>query len=374
LNRVRRYLTPLVLVAVVVLMACMPYLAVPGLGILPGTVGSIGSMQILGTACVIAALAISYDLMMGYTGLVSFGHGMFFALGSYSFVMLLAFTSAGFGVAAVSAVGITIVVAAIVNAVALRASLIAFSMVTLAAAQLMAIAIGQNYLKSGGADGVTIPYEKLPHGLVGIVNTKHVYWLALGLLVLTYVFARWLTRTRIGHVWRAIRENELRAGVMGYTTYKYKLAVALIASTIAGAAGVVYAILLGAADPGETSLSFSIGLVIMLILGGRGRVWGALLGAVVYTLLQQRLPVVSSSSGVAALPKALRIPLAQPQLLLGVVFILFVLFLPGGLAGVIEKGARAVRRRGGGTRDGGPEGDAAAPAIAGTPAPAESAR
>jgi branched-chain amino acid transport system permease protein len=372
LNTLRRFLTPLVLVAVVVLMACMPYLAVPGLGILPDTVGSIGSMQILGTACVIAALAISYDLLMGHTGLVSFGHGMFFALGSYSFVMLLAFTSAGFGVAAVSAVGITIVVAAIVNAVALRASLIAFSMVTLAAAQLMAIAIGQNYLRSGGADGVTIPYEKLPHGLAGIVNTKHVYWLALGLLVLTYVFARWLTRTRIGHVWRAIRENELRAGVMGYTTYKYKLAVALIASTIAGVAGIVYAILLGAADPGETSLSFSIGLVIMLILGGRGRVWGALLGAVVYTLLQQRLPAVSSSSGVTALPKALRIPLAQPQLLLGVVFILFVLFLPGGLAGVIEKGTHAVRRRGGAAPEGGTGGDEPAPAAVGTPAPAES--
>lgn len=121
-------------------------------------------------------------------------------------------------------------------------------------------------------------------------------------------------------------------------------------------AGIVYAILLGAADPGETSLSFSIGLVIMLILGGGGRVWGALLGVVVYTLLQQRLPAVSSSSGVAALPKALRIPLAQPQLLLG------------GLAGVIEKGTHAVRRRGGAAPGGGePE-----PAVAGTPAPAES--
>ncbi|GAA1280966.1 branched-chain amino acid ABC transporter permease [Planotetraspora silvatica] len=352
---VRKLVIPLVLAGGVALLACAPYLAVPGLGVLPDTVGSIGSLQVLGTAYVIAALAITYDLLMGYTGLVSFGHGMFFALGSYGFVMLLAFTSAGFWTAAAVAVGITVVAAVIVNAVALRASLIAYSMVTLAAAQLMAIAIGQNYLGSGGVDGVTIPFEKLPAGLVGIVNTKHVYWLALGLLVLTFVLARWLTTTRIGHVWRAIRENELRAEVMGFTTYTYKLVVALIASTLAGVAGVVYAILLGAADPGETSLSFSIGLVIMLILGGRGRVWGALLGAVVYTLLQQRLPAITSSAGVAALPDAIRIPLAQPQLLLGVVFILFVLFLPGGLAGVVEKAIRAVRRGGSG-----PPGDAAA--------------
>lgn len=351
----RKLLTPLVALAVVVLLACAPLLAVPGLGVLPDTVGSVGSLQVLGTAYVIAALAISYDLLMGYTGLVSFGHGMFFAMGSYSFVMLLTFTPLRFGVAAALAVVITIVTALVVNAVALRASLIAYSMVTLAAAQLLAIAIGQNYLGSGGADGVTIPFEKLPAALVGIVNTRHVYWLALALVVATYAFARWLTRTRIGHVWRAIRENELRAEVMGFTTYTYKLVAALIASTLAGVAGIVYAILLGAADPGVTSLNFSIGLVIMLILGGRGRVWGALLGAVVYTLLEQRLPAITSSQEVSALPDVIRVPLAQPQLLLGVVFVLFVLFLPGGLAGLIEKRAGALRRRfGAGAGDGPP--------------------
>jgi branched-chain amino acid transport system permease protein len=149
--------------------------------------------------------------------------------------------------------------------------------------------------------------------------------------------AKLLTLTRLGRVWQAIRENELRVAVMGYNVYLYKLSVAAISGILAGICGIVYAIVLGGADPTVTGLFYSLGLIVMVTLGGKGRIWGALIGGVLYTYLQQRLPVLAGSDSVQSLPKALRIPLSEPQLLLGVVFLLFIFFLPGGLAQLITR-------------------------------------
>jgi branched-chain amino acid transport system permease protein len=333
----RRIVGTLAVLALAVLLLLAPQLSISTGGVLPDVVNHPGTMQMLAIILIIGALAVSYDLMMGYTGLFSFGHALFFALGSYSFAMVLALTDAGFWTAVLVALGVSVVSSVLVNAVALRASLIAFSMVTLAMSQLFATITGRNYFGTGGDEGVSIPPAKMPESFAGIFNTSNLYLMAVWLLIVVFAVAKLLTLTRLGRVWQAIRENELRVAVMGYNVYLYKLSVAAISGTLAGICGIVYAIVLGGADPTVTGLFYSLGLIVMVTLGGKGRIWGALIGGVLYTYLQQRLPVLAGSDSVQSLPKALRIPLSEPQLLLGVVFLLFIFFLPGGLAQLITR-------------------------------------
>jgi branched-chain amino acid transport system permease protein len=335
--KVRKLVAGVLIGIVLVLAILAPYLTTTTGGILPNELNSPGSLQVLAVIFTVAALATSFDLLVGYTGLFSFGHALFFAIGSYAFAMTLTLTHAGFATSVVVGVLVTIVGAVIVNAVALRASLIAFSMVTLAFAQLASIIVNRNYFSTGGEEGITLPYQRMPDIFVGIVNTRYTYWVALGLLVFVIAVVSWVTRTRTGRVWQAIRENELRVSVMGLNVYLYKLTAAVIGSTLAGIAGIVYAIVLGTADPSVTGLFYSLGLIVMVILGGRGRVWGAVLGGILYALMQQRLPALAGSDAISGLPKVLRIPLSDPELLLGVVFIVFIFVLPGGLADLVSR-------------------------------------
>ena len=339
----RRLVGPVLLLALGVFLACAPYLPLKTFGILPDALNSPGSLQLLAIMFTVAALAASFDILVGHTGLFSFGHALFFAIGAYGFAMTLTLTDLGFGPAVLAGLGATVLGAVVVNAVALRASLIAFSMVTLACAQLASIIVNRNYFRTGGEEGITLPYQKMPAVFVGIVNTKYTYWTALALLAVVVAVTVWVTSTRLGRVWHAIRENELRVSVMGLSVYWYKFASAVFASTLAGLCGIVYAIVLGTADPSVTGLFYSLGLIVMVILGGKGTVWGAVVGGLLYTLLEQRLPVVAQSDAIASLPAALRIPLSEPQLLLGAVFVVFIFVLPGGLADAARRLAR--RRR-----------------------------
>jgi branched-chain amino acid transport system permease protein len=335
----------LVLAAVVAFLIAAPELSISGIGLLPGPVNNPGSLQVLGTVLAVTGLAVSFDVLMGYTGLVSFGHGMFFALGSYSFVLLLANTPLNFPEAIGAALGISIAGGIIVNGVALKTTRIAYSMITLAVAQLLTVVISEGYFDSGGSDGVVIPAAKLPAMYVGILNTKNAYWTALVVTAVVIALCAWITATKYGRVWQGIRENELRSSVLGFHAFSYKLVASVFGSLMASVCGIAYALVLGIADPSVTSLNFSIGLVIMLVLGGRGRIWGAVVGAVLYEMLELRLPTLSGQGAIASLPSGLKIPLSQPEVLLGVIFILFVLFLPTGLAGVPARLREAVRRR-----------------------------
>jgi branched-chain amino acid transport system permease protein len=344
-------------IVIAVLLALVPYMGFGSIGILGGNINSPGAEANLTLCLTIAALAVSFDLMMGYTGLISFGHALFFALGGYGFAMTLTLTDAGFWPAVLVGLGVSVGAAIVVNAIALKSTLIAFAMITLAFGQLLATVIGQNYLSTGGENGIPLPGDRLPTDLVGVLNSRYTYWLSLGLLIVVVAVVSWLVSTRMGRVWQAIRENELRVSVMGLNVYAYKLASASIASALAGLCGIVYVIAIGTADPSVTELFYSIGIVLMVLIGGKGRVWGAALGGVIYTLLQQRLPVLAQSNGVANLPAFIRVPLEGPQIIIGVLFIIFVLAAPGGLAELITKIPRLFRRRG------------AAPGEPGTEAP-----
>lgn len=333
----RKLVRWLVCLGLLALLAVLPLLDVPTGGILPGSLNAPGSLQLLGLCLVFGALAMSYDLLFGFTGLMSFGHAMFFALGAYTFAIAVGVMHLS-GLAALGiTLGVALLAPLLIGAVSLRTQGIAFAMVTLAFAQAGAIIVRQDPgHATGGELGLGLVYEQLPAFLVGVANTRYLYWISLALVVLVAAVIAWLRRSVTGRVWLAIRENERRVQVLGLHTYTFKLMSFVASSFLAALCGVAYLLLLGGTNPGITTAEFTLTILVMVVLGGAGTGWGALIGGIVYTWLDQRLVAVAGSSVFASLPTPLRIPLSQPLFILGVIFILIILFRPGGIASLFR--------------------------------------
>jgi branched-chain amino acid transport system permease protein len=222
----------------------------------------------------------------------------------------------------------------VLGAISLRVGGIAFAMVTLAFAQAGQVLVQKNPDGlTGGEEGLGLNYDAIPSALVGVLNTKHLYWLALGYAAVVFVIVRWAVNSSPGHVWQAIRENERRVEVIGLHPFQFKLLAFVLASFLATAGGVVWLLVLGTgASPQVTTASFTLTLLVMVVLGGAGTRYGALLGGFLYTLADQRLGTLASSSRIDDLPTVLSTPLSEPLFILGTLFILLVFFVPGGLA------------------------------------------
>jgi branched-chain amino acid transport system permease protein len=336
----RRVVGIVVPLAVLVFLALVPRLAWDTHGLFSSSLDSPGTLTVLGLCLIFSGVALSYDLLFGHTGLLSFGHALYFAVGVYVMAMALDRWSLWQSLAVTAAVGVLLPV--VVGAVSLRVGGIAFAMVTLAFAQAGTVLVQKNPNNlTGGEEGLPLAYEKLPSSLVGVINTKHLYWLALAYLVVAVVVTRWALASSPGHVWHAIRENEQRVEVIGLRPFPFKLMSFVLAAFLATVGGVVYLLLLGTgASPQVVSASFTLSLLVMVVIGGTGTAWGPVLGAFLYTFLDQRLPAFVDNPRIHDLPSVLRVPLSEPLFVLGTLFILIVFFLPGGLAGIGRRGRR----------------------------------
>lgn len=325
--------------------AILPLLSISVPGILPGETYTPGTLQLLALALLFSSLALSYHLLFGTAGMLSFGHALYFALGAYGLGIVLERTQLDL----VPAIGLTvaaiIVVAYLVGALSLRVTGISFAMVTLAFAQAGSVLVRRNPSVTGGDEGLRLETEHVPDFLIGVLNTRNLYWVSLALLVIVFVIVTLFEHSRAGHVAVATRENELRVRVIGIRPFAVKLTAFVIASVLAALVGMVHLLLQSGATPRATSADFTLTILVIVVLGGVGSRWGAVVGAIVYTLLDQRLTALAASDAIAGLPPFLRIPLSEPLFILGTLFILVVLFLPGGIAG-------AVRRIGVGSRRG----------------------
>jgi branched-chain amino acid transport system permease protein len=336
---------PLVVpVVLLVVLAIVPFLSVDLPRVLPGSLDSPGTLQLLALCLTFAGVALSYDLLFGYTGLLSFGHALYFALGVY--VPAIALTQWEWGLPA--ALGLLVVVALVVpfvlGAVSLRVTGIAFAMVTLAFAQAGNVIVQTNPNGlTGGEEGIVLNVDPLPDFLVGVLNTKNLYWVALGYAAIVFVVARGAIGSSAGHIWRAIRDNERRVEVIGLRPYPYKLLVFVLASFLAAWGGFVWLLLIGV-TPEVTTATFTLTLLVMVVLGGAGARFGALIGGFFYTLLDYRLRNLSDEARIQDLPDVLRIPLSEPLFLLGALFVAVVYFVPGGLASLPAR-IRSLRRR-----------------------------
>jgi branched-chain amino acid transport system permease protein len=302
-------------------------------------IDSPGTLALLSACLLYGGLALTYDIQFGYTGLLSFGHALYIALGVYLSNIAITDWHWGFWPAILFTVGVSFVVANVLGFVSLRVGGIAFAMVTLAFAQAGAVlALKDPHHWTHGEEGLGADYTKLPKALVGIVNTKNLYWLALAFLAVVFFLVRWAVESSPGRVWQAIRENESRVEVLGLRPRAYKLQAFVLSSTLAAIGGIVYMLLYSGSTLVVTQPNFTLTLLLMVVIGGAGSRWGAVLGGILYTYLNDRLIAIGSSSTVEGLPHALRTPLEQPLFLLGVIFILIVVFLPGGLAGLVVRG------------------------------------
>ena len=342
------YLPFIVGAALVVLMALLPLLNISIPGILPGATYTPGSLALLSLCMVYAALALSYNLLLGTSGMLSFGHALYFGAGAYGLGLVLKLLAVPLALGIPLSLLGGLVIAAFTGSVAMRVSGIPFAMVTLAFAQAGSVLVRRNQQVTGGEEGLRLPVELVPDWLVGVVNTRNLYWVCLAALVVIYLVVLWVDRSRLGHLAQATRENELRVQVLGLRPYSAKLIVFVVAALCASLAGIAYMLLQSGTQPSSVGADLTITVLVMVVLGGVGFRWGAIVGGVLYTILDQRLKVLARSEWIDALPGWLHIPLSEPLFLLGVLFILVVMFLPGGIAGTVDAWVR--RRRGERTR------------------------
>ncbi len=331
--------------AFIALFVVLPFIGLHVPWVLPGTldiVNSTGTLEVLALCFLFAGVAVGYDLMFGYTGLMSLGPVLYFAIGTYVFDIALSRWEWPLFSALVLTFGVSLVLAVVLGAIALRVQGIAFAMVTLAFAQAFYFLVESNpHNLTAGDTGLTLSYTRLPAFLSGAVsNTRNLYWIALGFLLVAYLIVWLVTESVTGHVFVAVRDNELRLDVLGVRPFRFKMVSFVVSSLIATGGGIVYILLIGTAVPSVVaSTTVTLSILIMVVLGGAGLRWGAVVGAMVYVYLQQYLDKVGAEPSFARLPAVLRVPLSEPQFLLGAIFVLFVFFAPGGIAGLV------VRRR-----------------------------
>lgn len=312
---------------------------------LDGPLQSPGVLQLLAVCLLFGGLAISYDLLFGRTGIMSFGHGMFVTGGMYATTILVNHAGYGLWVSALLGLAAGTLAALLLGAVALRTGGIAFAMVTLAFGQAISIlVVSGSPALTGGEQGQTLNASAVPSALSGIANTANLYWIALAYLAVCAALVWGLSNSLPGRVLRAVKENEQRVEVLGLNPYLFKLLAFVVAGFLATGGGVVYLLLLGGATPTVSSSDFTLALLVMVVLGGAGRRWGAIVGGALYAYASQSLTRLSGSSAVSGLPGVVRGPLEQPLFLLGGAFVVIVFFIPGGLATLPARMATLTRR------------------------------
>jgi branched-chain amino acid transport system permease protein len=275
-------------------------------------------------ALVFGAVAMSLDLLIGYTGLVSFGHAAFFGLGAYSAAVLLERGVLSLWLSLGLAVVVVGLYAGTVSAFATTRRGIYFALLTLVFAEVVYTFF--RYTQTfGGSDGIQgLPAPELLPG-VALDTPARIYYLVLVYLGLAYATCRVLVTSHFGHVLAAIRENEARARFIGYNVQRYKMGVCVISALLSGVAGALYAGRAAYATPDLLHWSISGEFIIMVMIGGLGTLVGPLIGGVFFIVLQEK---VSSY-------------VEWYSIVVGVVLVLIVLFAPGGLLGL----RRAVRGR-----------------------------
>ena len=267
--------------------------------------------------------AMSLDLLMGYAGMVSFGHSAFFGIGAYTAALLLSKWPGLLSGLAAPALAAAIGALAI-GFLSIRVGGVYFIMLTLAFSQMFFALTFQNAFL-GAEDGITsVPRPTVLGLTVTSLGAFHVYLLVI--VAAAALLLHRVVRSPFGHVLRGIHDNEERMQAVGYAVRRYKLLAFVIAGTVAGVAGSLYTQFVGSISPDAFLWTTSGEALLMVIIGGTGTLNGAWLGAAAFILLQS---LVSSYT-------------ERWMLILGLTFVLFVLFAPGGSVGA-RRGRVGVR-------------------------------
>ena len=303
---------------------------VVAMGVLPAVIGDY-EVDLLSKVFVLAIFALSLELLVGQVRLVSLGHAAFIALGAYGTAFMLQSAGPGsFLTAMVVAMAMSGAYALPVAALSLRTRGVYFIMVTLAFAQLVYYVVHDTKI-AGGSDGIYLNGTPTVSffGWTPFDVTRPVpfYYTSLVLLIAVFAFLTLLARSRFGRALAGIRANEQRMRAAGFATYPYKIGAFVIGAMLAGLAGFLRASRDGYVSPDLSSWHQSGTVLLVIILGGIGRLHGAVIGALAFVLLQE---VYRSETIFGEFAR-------RWQLMLGVTLIASVLALPEGLAGLPQR-------------------------------------
>ncbi|HZH50932.1 MAG TPA: branched-chain amino acid ABC transporter permease [Microvirga sp.] len=349
LNRVlssdlpRSHVLSLILLAILLALAATPFL--------------FSGSQPLSTAakiCVFIVLVASYDLLLGYSGIVSFAHTMFFGIGGYGIAIALERLGPSWGSVAiglVAALALSAVLAVAIGLLSLRVRAIFFSMITLAVASAVAVLASQLSDITGGEDGLSFQlpaalrpaFRLLSEPILGtaingrLIAYYMLFFVSLGMFLLLLR----IVNSPFGRVLQAIRENEFRAEALGYRVVAYRTAASVISALAATVAGALMALWLRYNGP-DTTLSFSImiDILLMVVIGGMGTMYGAVIGATLFVLAQSYLQVLMAAGSTALAGIPILPNLLHPDrwlLWLGALFIISVYAFPGGIVGRLRQ-------------------------------------
>ncbi len=367
-DRPRSRLLAVILVFILLCLAVAPFL-------FPSTI----AYSTVTNICVFTLLAASYDLLLGYTGIVSFAHTMFFGIGAYGVAIALQHMDPNWVTVLVGLGGgllLTLILSLIIGLFSLRVKAIYFSMVTLAVASAFAIVVSQLYMITGGEDGLTLivptmisPAFRGPplHGfdilswlgtlfshpaVIGqaTINAWYsfnfggadvMYYLLFFVTAGLFILMMRMMNSPFGRILQAIRENEFRAEALGYRTVYYRTVNNCIAALIATVAGTLYALSLQYVNAGEVlGFNLMVDILLMTVIGGMGTLYGAIVGAALLAVadnyLQNLLHAIHGTF-VGKVPLVGDLVNGNRWFLwLGLLFVLSVYFFPSGVVGQLR--------------------------------------
>jgi urea transport system permease protein len=317
-------------------------------------------LNLFGKYLALAILALGMDLIWGYTGILSLGQAVFFGIGAYAMGMHLLLASSGKGVygervpdfmiwnqvyqlplfwkpfqsfalALGAALLLPAALAALIGFLTFKRRVRGtyFAILTQAIAFAVWLMVNRNEMKLGGTNGLTDFKSILGYSLSAPATLRALYVATAVLLVASFLFCRWLVRSKTGLVLQAIRDNERRLEFLGYHVNAYKIFVFALSGALAGLAGSLYAPQVGIITPAQIGVLPSLEIVIWVAFGGKGTLWGALLGAVSINWLRSVLTATA--------------PRIWP-IILGGLFVGVILLFPRGLTGLASL-ARTLGRR-----------------------------
>jgi branched-chain amino acid transport system permease protein len=339
-------------------LALLLALIVLALALTPFIFPSTKALNVAAKVVVFIVLVASFDLLLGYTGIVSFAHTMFFGIGAYGVAIAATrigptWPAVGLGVAC--ALAVSLVLSLVIGLFSLRVRAIFFAMITLAVASAFATLASQLSDLTGGEDGLTfkVPvalqpgteYAAEPFLGADLDGRFVTYYLVFVVaLVLVLALLR-IVNSPFGRVLQAIRENDFRAEAIGYRTVVYRTLASVLSALFATLAGVLLALWLRYNGP-DTTLSFEIMLDVLLIvvIGGMGTIYGAVVGSVLLVLAQNYLQDLMKLGASAVQGIPVLADLLSPTrwlLWLGILFVLSVYYFPSGVVGRLRQGSKS---------------------------------
>ncbi len=331
-----------VLIAIVVGLALAPF-------IFPGA----KALNVAAKICIFIVLVASFDLLLGYTGIVSFAHTMFFGIGAYGVAIALtrlgpSWAAVGAGIAA--ALALSLGLSLVIGLFSLRVKAIFYAMITLAVASAFQTFASQLSEITGGEDGLNFKVPEMLSPAFSLAQQTFLgvsldgklvsYYLLFATTVALFLVMLRIVNSPFGRVLQAIRENDFRAEALGYRTFVYRTFSNVLSAGFATLAGTLLALWLRYNGP-DTSLSFEImiDILLMVVIGGMGTMYGAVVGATLFTVAQNYLQDLMKLASDAAAGVPLLPDLVHPDrwlLWLGILFILSVYRFPTGIVGKLR--------------------------------------